>query len=127
MSDLEHFSLEDTRVTRRYFAKFDRITGHLVRVAATMEAEGRLSRQDVEVLARYLVGLSLTFRALAHKYHFAGRYPHAGSLSFDRVDVIKSLVAGNQNDPGGDGVRRYRHIHGGKRLSGLFRAADHGQ
>jgi len=85
-SDLDHFALEDTRVTRRYFSKFDQITGHLGRVAATMEAEGRLGRQDVEVLARYLLGLTLTFRALAHKYHFAGRYPHAGALNFDRVE-----------------------------------------
>ncbi len=83
---LDHFELEDTRVTRRYFGKFDKITGHLGRVAATMEAEGRLSRPEVEALARYLVGLGLTFRALAHKYHFSGRFTHAGKLTFDRVE-----------------------------------------
>ncbi|SMY06161.1 hypothetical protein [Flavimaricola marinus] len=83
---LDHFKLEDTRVTRRYFGKFDAITGHLGRVAATMEAEGRLNKHEVAGLARYLVGLSLTFRALAHKYHFAGRFAHAGKLTFDRVE-----------------------------------------
>ncbi|KPP89619.1 MAG: hypothetical protein HLUCCA08_09955 [Rhodobacteraceae bacterium HLUCCA08] len=78
--------IDDTRATRRYFGKFERITGHLTRVAATMEAEGRLDRREVEVLARYLVALNFTFRALAHKYHFAGRVPHAGKLTFDRIE-----------------------------------------
>lgn len=83
---LDHFQLEDTRVTRRYFGKFEQITGHLGRVAAAMEAERRLTRAEVEVMARYLVGLTLTFRALAHKYHFSGRFAHAGKLTFDRVE-----------------------------------------
>ncbi len=86
MSELDHFALEDTRVTRRYFAKFDAITAHLARVAAVMETEGSLNRREVEVIARYVVGLSLTFRALAQKYHFSGRWPHAGQLRFDRVE-----------------------------------------
>ena len=86
MTDLDHFDLEDTRVTRRYFSKFDQITGHLGRVAGVMEAEGHYSKQEVEVLARYLLGLTLTFRALAHKYHFSGRWAHAGKLTFDRTE-----------------------------------------
>ena len=87
MADLDltrdHVSLEDTRVTRRYFAKFRAITGHLARVAANFEAEGALSRQEVEVLARYLIGLGFTFRALANKYHMAGRIdgPLPGKLT----------------------------------------------
>jgi len=83
---LDHFKLEDTRITRRYFGKFERITQHMTKVAATMEAEGRLARRDTDVLARYLLGLNLTFKALAHKYHFSGRYAHAGQLTFDRVE-----------------------------------------
>ncbi|SLN36199.1 hypothetical protein [Roseisalinus antarcticus] len=83
---LDHFQLEDTRVTRRYVAKFQAITGHLGRVAAVMEAEKRLARHEVDVIARYLLGLTLTFRALAHKYHFSGRYAHAGKLTFDRQE-----------------------------------------
>ncbi len=82
----DHFQLEDTRVTRRYFGKFERITNHLTKVAATMEAEGRLGRRDIEALAGYLAGLNFTFRALAHKYHFSGRFSHAGQLTFDRVE-----------------------------------------
>jgi hypothetical protein len=82
----DHFDLEDTRVTRRYFGKFEKITEYLTKVAATMEAEGRLSRRDIEALAGYLVGLNYTFKALAHKYHFSGRFAHAGKLTFDRVE-----------------------------------------
>jgi hypothetical protein len=83
---LDHFELVDTAVTRRYFRKFAAITGHLGKVAALFETEGRYSRPEVEAVARYLVGLNLTFRALAHKYHFAGRYAHAGKLTLDRID-----------------------------------------
>lgn len=83
---LDHFDLEDTRVTRRYFGKFARITDYLTKVAAVMEAEKRLSRADISAMAEYLAGLNLTFRALAHKYHFSGRYAHAGRLTFDRVE-----------------------------------------
>ncbi len=82
----DHATLADNRATRRYFAKFDRITGHLAQVAARMQGEGRLSVIEVEVLARYLVGLSFTFRALANKYHMAGRVSAAGELVFDRVE-----------------------------------------
>ena len=82
----DHFKLEDTRITRRYFGKFERITGYLNKVAATMEAESRLSRRDIEAVAWYLVGLNITFRSLAHKYHFSGRFAHAGQLTFDRVE-----------------------------------------
>jgi len=82
----DHFKLEDTRVTRRYFGKFERITQHLSKVAATMQAEGRLSRRDIQAIAGYLVGLNITFRSLAHKYHFSGRFSHAGQLTFDRVE-----------------------------------------
>ncbi|MFZ3582989.1 hypothetical protein ACOI1H_12550 [Loktanella sp. DJP18] len=83
---LDHFRLEDTRITRRYFGKFARITRHLGQVAATMHAEGRLSKPDIAALTGYLVGLNHTFTALAHKYHFAGRASHAGQLTIDRVE-----------------------------------------
>jgi len=84
----DHVSLEDTGVTRRYFAKFEAITGHLARVAAQFEAEGSLDRQEVEVLARYIISLGFTFRALANKYHMAGRSdgPGPGKLTFDREE-----------------------------------------
>lgn len=83
---LDHRRIDDTRETRRYLAKFDAISGHLGRVAAMMQAEGRMSKPEIEALARYLVGLNLTFRALGHKYQFAGRWVNAPRLTFDRVE-----------------------------------------
>ena len=75
--------IQDTRVTRRYFAKFERITQHMGRVAGVMEAEGALTKTEVEVLSRYIAGLTYTFRALSMKYLFAGRVSGAGKLMFD--------------------------------------------
>ena len=40
----DHAQLYDTGIARRYFAKLDRITGHLGRVAGEVEAEGKLTR-----------------------------------------------------------------------------------
>ncbi len=110
-SDLQadHMKLEDTRVTRRYFGKFAKITGYLTKVAATMEAEGRFSRTDIEALARYLVGLNWTFTALSHKYHFSGRFAHAGSLTFDRREsgfpVYQELL-----EMANDALQAERHL-----------------
>lgn len=90
MTDLahDHVDLEDTQVTRRYFAKFQAITGHLAQVAAQFRAEGSLTDPEVEVLARYIAALGYTFRALANKYQMAGRSegPLPGKLTFDREE-----------------------------------------
>ena len=105
----DHFKLEDTRVTRRYFGKFERITQHLNKVAATMQAERRLSKRDIDAVARYLVGLNITFRSLAHKYHFSGRFAHAGQLTFDRVEsgfpVYQELL-----EMANDALQAERHL-----------------
>ncbi|PIE08756.1 MAG: hypothetical protein CSA74_00875 [Rhodobacterales bacterium] len=84
----DHMELEDTRVTRRYFAMFEAITGHLARVAGQFEAEGSLTRAEVNLLARYMIALGYTFRALANKYHMAGRAEGLGpgKLTFDREE-----------------------------------------
>jgi len=106
---LDHFKLEDTRITRRYFGKFEKITGYLGKVAAVMETEARFSRPEIAVIGRYLVGLNLTFRALAHKYHFSGRYEHAGKLTFDRVEsgfpVFQELL-----EMANDALQADRHL-----------------
>ena len=85
-SAAEHVALDNLQSTRRYFEKFEAITNHLARVAGTMEAEGRLSKSDVEVMARYVLGLTFTFRALRLKYLFSGRMPRVGQLMMDRVE-----------------------------------------
>jgi len=82
----DHTELYDTLVARRYFAKFNRITGHLGRVAAELETEGRLTRTEARVLGRYLTALATTFRALSHKYVMTGRSEGAAKLTFDRHD-----------------------------------------
>jgi hypothetical protein len=80
----DHAELYDTLVARRYFAKFDRITGHLGRVAAEVEAEGRLTRTEARVLGGYLKAVAATFRALSHKYLMTGRGEGASRLTIDR-------------------------------------------
>ena len=80
----DHHELYDTLTARRYFAKFDRITGHLARVAAEVEAEGKLTRTEARVLGVYLKAVAGTFRALNHKYLMTGRGEGAPRLTIDR-------------------------------------------
>lgn len=80
----DHTELYDPALARRYFAKFDRITGHLARVAGEVEAEGKLTRTEARILGRYLSALSATFKALSYKYLMTGRADTAPKLTFDR-------------------------------------------
>jgi hypothetical protein len=80
----DHAELYDTLVARRYFAKFDKISGYLGRVAAEMETEGRLNRTESRVLGVYLKAVAGTFRALNHKYLMTGRGETAPRLTIDR-------------------------------------------
>ncbi|MEL7167461.1 MAG: hypothetical protein AAGL96_18505, partial [Pseudomonadota bacterium] len=58
----EHIGLTDRFSSRRYFAKFETIISHLGRVAAVMEADGNLKRDEVKILTRYIAELTFTFR-----------------------------------------------------------------
>ncbi|MGV8954218.1 MAG: hypothetical protein ACOH2M_24175 [Cypionkella sp.] len=80
----DHQELYDTLTARRYFAKFERITGHMLRVAGEVEAEGRLTRTEARILGRYLAGITGAFRALSYKYLMTGRSESAPRLTFDR-------------------------------------------
>lgn len=80
----DHAELYDTAIARRYFAKFDRITGHLARVAGEIETEGKLTRTEARILGRYLASLTASFRALSHKYLMTGLAEGAPRLTFDR-------------------------------------------
>ena len=80
----DHAELYDTLAARRYFAKFDRITRHLIRVASEVESEGRLTRTETRTLGRYLAMLTKTFHALSNKYVMTGRADNAPRLTFDR-------------------------------------------
>ncbi len=83
-----HTGLTDTFASRRYFAKFEKITAHLNRVAAVMQAEGGLTKPEVQILSRYVQSLAFTFRALSMKYLLAGRDTGQffGSLAMDTKD-----------------------------------------
>ncbi len=80
----DHTELYDTLVARRYFAKFERISGYLGRVAGELESEGTLTRTEARVLGRYITALATTFRALSYKYLMTGRSDSALRLTFDR-------------------------------------------
>ncbi|KEJ90815.1 hypothetical protein [Sulfitobacter donghicola] len=84
----DHYGLKDTFASRRYFAKFQGIMQHMLRVAGVMEAEGKLSRDEVNILASYAVKLTYTFKALSWKYLLVGRETGRffGSLMIDGRD-----------------------------------------
>lgn len=81
----DHVGLSDTYAARRYFRKFEAITGHLDRVGALMEDERRLSKLDAGVLRGYVRSMAFTFRALGMKYLMTGRDTGQffGSLAID--------------------------------------------
>lgn len=83
--DRDHVGLTDTFASRRYFAKFQKITGHLGRVMGVLAAERRLTETEVEIIVRYIAALNVTFRALSMKYLMVGRDTGRffGSLAFD--------------------------------------------
>ena len=84
----DHAALRDTFASRRYFRKFEVITDHLTRVAATLSAEGALRKEEAKVLTRYLVAINFTFHALSMKYLLVGRDTGRffGSLQMDAVE-----------------------------------------
>ncbi len=85
---VDHAGITDDLAARRYFAKFERITGHLARVAAEMETERTFSKRDVEIISDYVTRISKTFRALSHKYLLTGRDTGQffGSLTIDKKE-----------------------------------------
>lgn len=84
----DHSALMDTRASRRYFAKFSAITQHVGGVIGQMHAQGKMSADEADILARYLAEIGYSFRALSMKYLLVGRETGQffGSLSIDTVD-----------------------------------------
>lgn len=80
----DHAELYDPAVARRYFDKFQTIGGYLAKVAAEIEAEGRLTRTEARVLGGYVGGIVATFRALNDKYLMTGKAEAASRLTIDR-------------------------------------------
>lgn len=82
----DHAELYDPVVARRYFAQFDRIIGHLARMAAEHGAGRGLARAELRVLMGRIEALVKSFRALRLKYLMTGRAGpvFTGRLVFDR-------------------------------------------
>jgi hypothetical protein len=85
----DHVGLSDSFAARRYFRKFEGITGHLARVAAVLHEEGTLSRDEVRVTGAYVQGIAATLRALSLKYLMTGR-PGAGPGAAMTIDAHES-------------------------------------
>ncbi len=109
----DHVGLTDRFAARRYFRKFERITGHLQRVAAEMRRERRLSGLDVEIVGGYLTGLANTFQALSMKYLMTGRDGGKGSGALE-IDVLESgfPVARELMTMANDAQQAERHLRG---------------
>lgn len=84
----DHLPLEDAHETRRYFAKFDQIIGHLTKVAENTTSNKIVLDTEVPILQDYLSSLSATFTALSYKHLLAGRVSNlmANVLNIDRQE-----------------------------------------
>lgn len=117
----DHLALDDTFAARRYFRKFEAITGHLARVAAEMEKDGSLSRDDAGILANYVNRIASTFRVLSMKYLMAGRETGSmlGALTIDKHEsgfpVHRELMT-----LATDTLQAERHLSGLPRQSELI-------
>lgn len=88
---LDHKVLEDARAARRYFAKFERIIGHLKAVADLSEEEGEISLAESKILHGYLDGLGHTFAALSYKFLMTKQTDTArGQISAAKLSIDKS-------------------------------------
>lgn len=84
----DHLTLDDAIAARRYFARFDRILGHLEKVTAEESGGDLPAKLERPLLAGYLQALSATFEALSNKYLMAGRVSTLlpKSLTIDTTD-----------------------------------------
>ena len=116
----DHVGLKDTFAARRYFRKFEAITGHLARVAGVIEQEGSLSKLDARVLGAYVRMISATFRALSLKYLLTGREGgmSGDGLAIDRVEsgfpVFRELLT-----MANDALQADRHLAGAMSVAEL--------
>lgn len=81
-----HRVLDNARAARRYFAKFERIIGHLRSVAKLSVEERQLSKGEGDILGQYLVDLNNSFTALSYKYLMTNRAKNSGKISIDKTE-----------------------------------------
>ncbi len=84
----DHRALTDAHETRRYFAKFSRITGHLRDVVGAASREDQLGPDELPIVEGYVQALANTFTALSLKHLMAGRVENAlpFALEIDRTE-----------------------------------------
>lgn len=69
----DHKALTDDIAARRYFAKFERITGLMSGVVGEMASERQFTAAEGEIVAGYAAAIAASFRALSMKYLIAGK------------------------------------------------------
>ena len=85
----DHQALTDAAATRRYFAKFERIIGHLHDVTAQQRmGGGPIAKAQIGIVGTYLEMLANTFTALSYKHLVAHSLTNAlpQKLEIDRRD-----------------------------------------
>lgn len=85
---IDHKALEDAHETRRYFAKFEKIIGHLPEVVDIAAAEDSGWNDVAPIIQMFLKALSNTFSALSYKHLMAGRVANQlpSVLNIDRQE-----------------------------------------
>ena len=80
--------LDSARATRRYFAKFERIMGHLSEVAILSNKEKLITTAEAKILLTYLDSLTHTFTALSYKFLMSHRIggSEPSGMSIDKTE-----------------------------------------
>ncbi len=85
-----HKPIETALATRRYFAKFERIMGHLSDVARRSETDTDISALEANILGYYIHGLTASFTALSYKFLMAQRINRSLTPSLLNIDKSDS-------------------------------------
>ena len=85
-----HKPLETALATRRYFAKFERIMGHLAEVTRRSEGDHEISPLEADILGYYIQGLTTSFTALSYKFLMAQRVTRSGQAGLLNIDKSDS-------------------------------------
>lgn len=85
-----HKPLETALATRRYFAKFERIMGHLSEVTRRSEGDNEISPLEADVLGFYIQGLTTSFTALSYKFLMAQRVSRSAQSNLLNIDKSDS-------------------------------------
>ncbi|MEM7727690.1 MAG: hypothetical protein AAF311_00275 [Pseudomonadota bacterium] len=81
-----HRVLDSARDARRYFAKFERIIGHMRSVARLSVEDRLIGKTEGDILGQYLSDLSSSFTALSYKYLMTNRAAGSGKISIDKTE-----------------------------------------